>query len=76
MTIEEQKIPQRDLFQYLDSRISKDGGLRKMLNKIGVARLMRRLPFGVLCDRCMLTRLKESFYRKIIGPAMTNGVEC
>ena len=31
------------------------------------------LAFGVLCDQCMPTRLKEEFYITVIRPAMTYG---
>ena len=76
--IKAQEIPQKDSFQYLGSRISKDGQIEEDVeHKIRARWFKQRLASCVLCDRCIPTKLKGKFYKTTtIRLALTYVVEC
>ena len=74
--IEAKGILQRDSFRYLGSIISKDGEVDEdVKHRIKMRLLNWRLAYVVLCDQQMPTRLKGKFYRTVIRPTMTYGVD-
>ena len=77
MRIEVQEIPQRDSFRYFGIIISKDGEIEKGAgHRTSIGWLKWRLTLGVLCNRCIPTRLKGNFYKMAIRPAMTYRAKC
>nr|XP_016432522.1 PREDICTED: uncharacterized protein LOC107759166 [Nicotiana tabacum] len=74
--IDTQVIPRRESFKYLRSVIQSDGEIDEdVTHCIGAGWMKWRLASGVLYDKNMPLRLKEKFYKVVVGPTMLYGVE-
>ena len=70
------EILQRDSFCYRGLIICNDREIDEDFEyRVKVRWLKWRLDSGVLCDQLMPARLKEKFYRTMIGLAMTYGAK-
>ena len=68
MRLNGQEIPMSSHFKYLGSIIQKDGEIDSDVNhRIQAGWLKWRSATGILCDRNILLRLKESFIGLLLG---------
>jgi hypothetical protein len=75
--LDDQVVPKKDIFHYLESMLQKDGDIDEDLShKIKTSWLKWRQASGVLCDPMVPLKLKCKLYRTAIRPAMLYGVEC
>jgi hypothetical protein len=76
--LDDQEIPKSENFRYLGSIIHKDGEIEKDMNyRLRGGWVKWRSATRVLCDRRIIPiKLKRTFYRSVIRPAMLYGTKC
>ena len=75
--LDDQEIPKSENFRYLGLIIHKDGEIEKDMNyRLRAGWAQWRSATGVLCDHRIPIKLKRTFYRFVIRPAMLYGTEC
>ena len=77
VTLAGQVAPRRDKFRYLKSMLQSDDEIDEdVSHRIKAGWVKWRQASGVLCDRKVLQKLKDTFYRMTIRPAMLDRAEC
>jgi hypothetical protein len=76
VTLDRQLVA-KESFQYLGSMLEKDGDIDKdVRHRITIGWLKCHHASGVLCDKRVPQKLKGKFYRTVIRPTMSYGIEC
>ncbi|KAG2582613.1 hypothetical protein PVAP13_6KG188412 [Panicum virgatum] len=77
ISLDGQVAVQKDTFWYLGSVLQKDGNIDEdVRHRISASWLKWRQASSILCDKRVLQKLKDKFYRTAIRPAMLYGAGC
>jgi hypothetical protein len=77
MSLEGQVVPMKDTFRYLGSMLQKDEDVdADVCHRIKAGWMKWRQASDILCDKRVLQKLEDKFYRTAIRPVILYGAEC